>query len=213
MKKIGITQRVDYIDSREELCDGLDQRLSAFILECGFYPIPIPNVFYTTAFQKTGGALLTGWLDELNLDGFVLSGGNDAWDDTPRNETELKLLEYARAKQSPVLGICHGMQIMARFAKTPLIKIKNHVSVTHVIYEEETSRVVNSYHQYALAHCPNEFTISATALDGSIERITHELLPWEGWMWHPEREEVFALKDIHDFKSLMNKQVSGASYV
>ena len=23
--------------------------------------------------------------------------------------------------------------------------------------------------------------------DGFIEAISHKSLPWEGWMWHPER--------------------------
>jgi putative glutamine amidotransferase len=29
-------------------------------------------------------------------------------------------------------------------------------------------------------------------------------MPWEGWMWHPEREEVFNPKDLQRIRDLFN---------
>ena len=37
---------------------------------------------------------------------------------------------------------------------------------------------------------------------GVIEAIRHATLPWEGWMWHPEREPVLHRQDIERLKAL-----------
>ena len=34
-----------------------------------------------------------------------------------------------------------------------------------------------------------DFNIIAKSSDGEIEGIKHSSLPWEGWMWHPERDK------------------------
>jgi putative glutamine amidotransferase len=41
--------------------------------------------------------------------------------------------------------------------------------------------------------------------DGEIEAIEHTTLPWQGWMWHPEREAEFAASDQIRFKSLLGR--------
>ena len=38
--------------------------------------------------------------------------------------------------------------------------------------------------------------------DGEIEAIRHLSLPWEGWMWHPERERVYSQDDVSRFLKL-----------
>ena len=40
-------------------------------------------------------------------------------------------------------------------------------------------------------------------LSGEIEAIRHQTLPWEGWMWHPEREPTFAVDDIARLRKLL----------
>ena len=40
---VGVTQRIDKIDSYNEVRDALDQRLVEWILKAGFIPVPIPN--------------------------------------------------------------------------------------------------------------------------------------------------------------------------
>ena len=39
--------------------------------------------------------------------------------------------------------------------------------------------------------------------DGSLEAMMHKDLPWEGWMWHPEREEIFSKTDLDRFIRLL----------
>jgi putative glutamine amidotransferase len=61
---------------------------------------------------------------------------------------------------------------------------------------------VNSYHGFSLATGPLDFEVLARSEDGEIEAIRHKSLPWEGWMWHPEREENFAARDVQRIKAL-----------
>ena len=58
--------------------------------------------------------------------------------------------------------------------------------------EGEVSWEVNSFHEFAIESCPTDFKVFATcSTDGSVEGIKHDTLPWEGWMWHPERDGYF----------------------
>ena len=66
--------------------------------------------------------------------------------------------------------------------------------------------MVNSYHNQALQSCPDSFNILAKSEDGIIEAITHKELPWEAWMWHPERSNVFSKNDLERFKNLLKNE-------
>jgi putative glutamine amidotransferase len=76
------------------------------------------------------------------------------------------------------------------------VRIANHVRTRHHPVPSDPTEIfpatVNSYHELALTSCPPGFTVLATVEDGSIEAIAHEQLPWEGWMWHPERDQPVA---------------------
>jgi len=89
-----------------------------------------------------------------------------------------------------------------------LVKISNHAGVTHKIdtYDNaiKNSRVVNSYHNFALNKCPKSFKLIASSEDGHPEAILHKTLPWQAWMWHPEREENFCTQDLLQFQELVN---------
>jgi putative glutamine amidotransferase len=60
----------------------------------------------------------------------------------------------------------------------------------------------NSYHTQGLLSCPDGFTVLASSEDGEIEAIRHQTLLWEGWMWHPERSQDFAARDIERLRAL-----------
>jgi putative glutamine amidotransferase len=45
----------------------------------------------------------------------------------------------------------------------------------------------------------------ALSVDGSIEAIKHETLPWQGWMWHPERYSEFCEDDGQRIRNLFAK--------
>ena len=61
MLKIGITQRVDYIESIDETRDVLDQRWTKLLAENDFITVPIPNTCNVSNFRKEGDILfITG---------------------------------------------------------------------------------------------------------------------------------------------------------
>lgn len=184
MKRVAISQRVDSHPERRETRDALDQRLVDWVLDAGYLPLPIPN-----SLGVCGDALAT-WLQGINPDALLLSGGNDIGESLARDTTEKKLLDFAKSQALPVLGICHGMQMMNAWAGGTLLACSNHVRTRHDLHGDFTENV-NSYHNFALAQCPPDFHIVAKSEDGTIEAIRHDTLPWEGWMWHPEREPEF----------------------
>ncbi len=152
--------------------------------------------------------LLESWLEATQPGAIVLSGGNDIGEYSSRDNTERYLLSWAESKCVPVLGICRGLQMMSVWAGTDLVRREGHVGTRHQLVisgqKNEWPSNVNSYHNWGLASCPDGFEIAALAEDGSIEAIKHNSLPWEGWMWHPEREVSFAPQDIKRVNRLFN---------
>ena len=69
MKKIIISQRLDFIEYRNEVRDSLDIRLIALLEECNLIPIPMPNNI-DLSFKRN-------WLDSVEPAGIILSGGNN----------------------------------------------------------------------------------------------------------------------------------------
>lgn len=192
MRIVVISQRVDEFPERNEKRDALDQRLTVFITACGYVPIPIPN---------TLGNSLREWLSVLKPVAVVLSGGNDIGQCKDRDKTEFDLLAYAHEYKLPLLGICRGMQIMAYWSGAKLHQVSGHTQKRHKL-TGQISIEVNSYHNYSLNDCPAGFKVLARSEDGEIEAIRSLSLAWEGWMWHPEREVVFATDDIERLKEL-----------
>jgi len=194
VKIVAVSQRVDDSPERNETRDALDQSLAAFVAISGHVPVPVPNAL--------GGAI-RDWLTVVRPAAVVLSGGNDIGQCAERDDTEDALLTYAQEHRIPVLGVCRGMQMMAHWAGTSLHPVQGHVRTRHLLVGEITGDV-NSYHGFALTSCPTGFEVLALSEDGEIEAIRHQSLPWEGWMWHPEREPNFSEHDIQRLKALFS---------
>ena len=192
MKAIAISQRVDFHSNQNETRDTLDQSLIRLLVYCGYLPVPVPNKLEGT---------LRAWLFKVQPTAIVLSGGNDLGQYTIRDETECALLDYAQEKQLPALGICRGMQLMAFWAGVSLHPVKGHVGKRHKLLGK-IAREVNSFHNFSLVSCPNGFEVLALSEDREIEAIRHLSLSWEGWMWHPERENQFMDEDISRIREL-----------
>lgn len=90
--------------------------------------------------------------------------------------------------------------MLARWAGGSLRPVAGHVRAWHRV-SGKIEAEVNSFHNCSLAHCPEGFRVLALSEDGEIEAIRHVSLPWEGWMWHPEREEKFFRNDINQLKN------------
>lgn len=195
-----VSQRVDHHISRNETRDALDQRVTVFLREVGVIPILVPNSL---------GALLEQWLDVVNPDGVLLTGGNDIGVEIERDETEEQLVIHAERNNLPLLGICRGMQFLSHRQGAVLEKVKGHVATRVKLEFNEGQQFpleVNSYHNLALATCPDGFQVTACSADGVIKAVHHLARGWEGWMWHPEREDVFNPIDIARAKEIFHRK-------
>ena len=199
MKRVAVSQRIEHLPERRELRDALDQRLVQWLEQGSALAFPVPNGW-------TGRDSLSAWLAALAPDGVVLSGGEDVSIAPARDEAERALLDYAHARRLPVLGLCRGMQMLSVRAGARLERITGHAGCRHSLQAASGGAVaaeVNSFHAWGLLACPDGYQVLARAPDDSIEAIRHSDLPWEGWMWHPEREAAFGEADLERLRSLL----------
>lgn len=182
--RIGISQRLMKIDNSEEEREGLDLQWSRFLWGLGYFPVPLSNYFGLSGARE--------YLMQSNLQGIILSGGDDIGDWPLRDDYEFKLLQFAHAKNIPLLGVCRGMQIINNFYGGTLEKVHGHVRTSHRISCKFGASMVNSYHNFAVrkSDLNENFEILAESDDGIIEAIAHKDQKMWGIMWHPERYAV-----------------------
>ena len=200
MKVLGVSQRIDKICDRREIRDSLDQSLTILLDLVGVKIVPIPNLVRTEANGQPG---LQDFLSHMNLDGFILSGGNNIGEYASRDLVEFDILNYAYANSKPLLGICRGMQMISHWAGTDTKRVSGHVGTRHNVNGLINGNV-NSSHEFSLLNCPDGFFVTAYSEDGEIEAIISNSNLIEGWMWHPEREKPYSCNDIERLQSLFS---------
>jgi gamma-glutamyl-gamma-aminobutyrate hydrolase PuuD len=200
MKKVIVSQRVNYFSNRNELRDCLDSNFVQFFLKANIQIYPIPNSLincYKNEFDTKD------WIEYLKPDGIVLTGGNDISEFSHRDKMENFLLDFAKLNCLPLLGICKGMLSMGLHDGASIVKIDGHVGHNHKV-SGSINGTVNSFHHYAINSCSKNYKVLARSEDGIIEAIVHNSLPWEGWMWHPERETIFNMEHLKRVQTLFS---------
>lgn len=185
MKKIIISQRRDNVPNREEIRDGLDVRFATIFFELDYLPIPLCSELCST----------DGYIEALEPDAILISGGNDIGEQPKRDMLEARLLNYAQERLIPVIGICRGAQVINQFCGGSQVPVVGHVAKNHALHGDWAIKngysEVNSYHNFGITKdtIAKSLNVLAYTKDGVVEALRHEVLPWLGIMWHPEREQ------------------------
>ncbi len=195
MTLIAVSQRVAVEPRYGERRDCLDQAWIRFLAACGFTPLPVPNA----------AAVVRALLESVPVCGILLTGGNDlaalGGDAPERDAAEAALLDIARDRDLPVMGVCRGMQVIQHSFGIGLKRVAGHVARRQVIAIEGVPAEVNSYHNFGAIETAPPLESWAVADDGVIKAVRHENRKIAGIMWHPERLEPFASRDIAHFRS------------
>jgi N5-(cytidine 5'-diphosphoramidyl)-L-glutamine hydrolase len=192
MKKIGITLRVENLVKFNEKRDAISHDWANFLEKANVLPIFIPNTLKDTK----------NFLEEMKLDGVIMSGGDNKGDDIYRDRTEREIIEYAMKKEIPLLGICRGMQVINDYfgGNQRTTNDLKHVNKHHkiLIIENEIKKYfqkkeieVNSFHNNLIDKNTvgkNLKIFAISEIDNTVEGFYHKKFPILGIMWHPERE-------------------------
>jgi len=197
MKRIGISQRICRDEKSGEKRDCLAHDWYAFLSVLGVNWTPLPN-------HRQSVLRLCS---ELELDGILLTGGDDVGVHPERDETEYALLEWTRKRQLPVIGVCRGFQLLHLWLGGALKECSpaRHRAQRHVIrFTDGSEREVNSFHNFTPQKIasPTELNeLAICAADGTLEAACSANML--GIMWHPEREPDPALADIRLFRDFL----------
>ena len=208
--RIGITLRVVNSDHYPEKRDAISQDWFKILEKLNYIPICIPNILTD----------LKQFLIDMNLDGFILSGGDNIGDHPERDLTEQQIIDYAINSTIPILGVCRGMQVINKYFGGSIKTNKNleHVGKPHnveivnnVFFNlfTNTSIMVNSFHNNLIPDdmLGKELDIFAISKkDNTVEGFIHTKFPIIGVMWHPERDpdkkNLSLLKNLFQTKKL-----------
>jgi len=182
MKKILLTQLI--ISDKKSLKDATEKNLIDFFLKLNCICYLVPNSYIKNPKK------LNLWISNINFDGLVLSGGNDIGQFKERDDLEKYLIQYCLKNSLPILGICRGAQVIAKFFKNEIVRVKNHVGShkVNIFKNFLKNKTVNSFHNYGIKKLNNNFhTIAEHNEDKTIEAFSHINKKILGIMWHPER--------------------------
>ena len=183
------------------------------IAEAGFVPLVLPNVSCTNGVDDV--------LDRA--DALVIFGALKG--ELPvRKEFERRLIRRAAERGIPVVGFCHGQQVINLAFGGKIGRNPTNVAVRVVHHGKENPyekdcfhkikvtpgslvakglgegvQTVNSSHNYCITELAQDFRVTAVAEDGVIEAIEHKSLPVFGFQFHPERI-AFMTHDPHFVK-------------
>lgn len=188
---IAVSQRTHCFGPYQEEGDHLDSRWYGFFQSIGITPLLIPN----------DHSLAEVLLRQIPIQGVLLTGGDD---NKERMATENELIDFALSRKLPLAGVCHGMQMIQRYFGVQLLPCTGHVANEQKIKMNGKKETVNSYHTLGSTESVAELRIIATATDGIVKAVRHISYPCVGIMWHPERLNPYAQRDIQLFKEIFS---------
>ena len=161
--KVGLTQRV--IFHQDRAYDSLDHAWYKYL--AGHEMIVIPN---------------RSPVEITDLDVLIITGG----DNHPvRNQVEHELVDSMLSRDLPVIGICHGCQLLTQRLSGTVTPVDNHQDCYHEVFYQDEPHLVNSYHKLRIERSPPGATVLARDPDGHAEAWIQGQIA--GIMWHPER--------------------------
>jgi gamma-glutamyl-gamma-aminobutyrate hydrolase PuuD len=114
----------------------------------------------------------------------IITGG----DDHPvRNQVEHALIDHMLALNLPVIGICHGCQLLTTKLGGTVVPVDNHQDCYHQVFYQDEPHLVNSYHTLRIEKVPKGATVLARDPDGYTEAWISGRTA--GIQWHPERQQ------------------------
>lgn len=187
-------------------------------------PVVSGGRFYADAVERAGGLPVvlppTDSLDVVHntidrCDAMVLLGGGDVsptkYAQTERAQLfgvdefidgfEIAAVQYAIARNIPILAICRGHQVLNVALGGSLIQhldtTEAHRDTMHEVQlvpgslpalaMNTHSPLVHSFHHQAIDQVANDLTVVGTFHDGTIEAVQHKTAQWVvGVQWHPE---------------------------
>ncbi len=207
------------------------------VLHAGGIPliiVPSDPTYIDDVLDRIDGLLLTGGGDvSPHLYGRepeeTVRGVNEE-----RDVFEIELVKRAKARKLPVMGICRGLQVINVALGGTLIQdlpshtgVHDHDIVGEGVYEPhleamvvEDTRIaaiigpgrhcINSIHHQAVDELGDGLSISALAVDSTIEGIEHEDPDWPliAVQWHPE---FLGMRDNGDAHELFAALVDAAA--
>ena len=191
-ERIGITMRVGQAAGSGELRDCLAQDWARYL--AAFAPdvawMPVPNL----------GAAVAEFIQHWQLDGFILSGGNNLGSCPIRDKTENTVIDHAVRNALPVFGVCRGLQLLQQRGGGALRRCepKTHLAQKHAVhlrtdlleFDAPGRTTVNSFHNWAVPAntLAPSLELLAASDDGCVEAVRHRATPITAVQWHPERE-------------------------
>jgi len=153
--------------------------------------------------------------------------------DPVRDEVELRAVAWARSRETRVLGICRGAQLLAVAAGGTLIQDlpaagfalhvdvrhdREYAGLQHVVKAEPGSLAermlggleeVNSHHHQAVDDVGDGLVATAWSADGVIEAVEGQNVL--GVQWHPESAIAKDPRHLRPFQWLVNGEAAWQS--
>ena len=191
--RIGLTMRVmkpqEYHEPRDELAHDWHTFMGRVLPEVQW--LGLPNL----------GHDIIDYVALWNINGVILTGGNDIRSVPIRDQTEHILIDYCVQNRHPLFGVCRGLQMLQVHMNCCLSPCNpdKHVGVMHEVTFHNAdvlpepcrleSLETNSYHDWSVRQqdLSDRLTSFAVTEDGCVEGVVATGHPITAVMWHPER--------------------------